>query len=77
MEEERREQVECQRKFEHQIFASQACKSETADIGQLDDYIESLYEDDQVCLCHTPCAFLVSQSMNTDLAGFPHPALQE
>jgi hypothetical protein len=53
MEEERREQVERQRKFEHQIFASQARESEAADIGHLEDYIESLYEDDQVHFSHT------------------------
>lgn len=56
MEAERQEQVERQRKFEHQIFASQTSKSETADIAQLDDYIESLYEDDHVCLLPYPCA---------------------
>lgn len=59
MEAERQEQVERQRKFEHQIFASQTRKSETADIAQLDDYIESLYEDDHVRLLPDPlcCAF--------------------
>lgn len=53
MEAERAEQEEQHRKFEDKIFAKQTGVSDDADISQLDDYIESLYEDDHVCL--PPC----------------------
>lgn len=67
MEAERQEQVERQRKFEHQIFASQIRVSETADIAQLDDYIESLYEEDHVCCLQDP---VCTNSMILGLHGF-------
>lgn len=51
MEAERAEAAEQHRKFEDHIFAKQP--GNDADIMQLDDYIESLYEDDHVSL--PPC----------------------
>jgi hypothetical protein len=47
MEAERQVRAERQRRFEEQIFAAQ--NIETADIAAIDDYMEQLYEEDQVC----------------------------